>query len=284
MLIETYDLTKKYGKKTALNKVDLKINKGQLVAYLGTNGAGKSTTINILTGLLKPTSGGITYANNLKMGVVFQHSVLDDNLTVKDNLYFRAKMYKCFSEKWLKELIELIGIKNFLKQKYGTLSGGQKRRVDIARALIDKPDLLFLDEPTTGLDLQTRLVIWNLLQKLQREQGLTIFLTTHYLEEAENADQMYILENGNILANGSASEIKKRYAPSKLIVKVKNIEKLVTDTYVKKVTQNQIEIVSLSPIEVIDFLTQNTDQIIDFEYRKGSINDAFIKIAGKELQ
>ena len=200
MLIETYDLTKKYGKKLALNSVDLKIDQGQLVAYLGTNGAGKSTTINILTGLLKPTSGTITYANNLKIGVVFQNSVLDNNLTVKDNLYLRAQMYKHFSKRWLQQLIDLIGIKNFLKQKYGTLSGGQRRRVDIARALINKPDLLFLDEPTTGLDLQTRLVIWQLLEKLQEEQGLTIFLTTHYLEEAENADQMYILENGNILA------------------------------------------------------------------------------------
>ena len=131
-------------------------------------------------------------------------------------------MYKTFSKDWLKQLIELIGIKKFLNQKYGTLSGGQRRRVDIARALIGHPDLLFLDEPTTGLDLQTRLVIWNLLQKLQKEQGLTIFLTTHYLEEAENADQMYILENGNILAKGSASQIKAKYAPTKLIVKMKD--------------------------------------------------------------
>ena len=168
MLIETYSLTKKYGKKLALNKVNLKIDRGQLVAYLGTNGAGKSTTINILTGLLKPTSGTIKYAPNLKIGVVFQDSVLDNNLTVKDNLYLRAKMYKTFSKDWLEQLIELIGIKKFLNQKYGTLSGGQRRRVDIARALIDHPDLLFLDEPTTGLDLQTRLVIWNLNQKLQK--------------------------------------------------------------------------------------------------------------------
>ena len=209
MLIETFDLTKKYGKKLALNKVNLQVDRGQLVAYLGTNGAGKSTTINILTGLLTPTSGTITYAPNLKIGIVFQNSVLDNVLTLKDNLYLRAQMYHNVSREWLETLIELIGLRNFLNQKYGTLSGGQRRRVDIARALIDHPDILFLDEPTTGLDLQTRIVIWNLLQKLQKEQGLTIFLTTHYLEEAENADQMYILEKGNVLANGSASEIKE---------------------------------------------------------------------------
>lgn len=281
MLIETYGLTKKYGKKSALNNIDLKIDRGQFVAYLGTNGAGESTTINILTGLLKPTSGTLTYAPNLKIGVVFQDSVLDSNLTVKDNLYLRAKMYKTFSKEWLKRLIDLIGIKKFLNQKYGTLSGGQRRRVDIARALIDHPDLLFLDEPTTGLDLQTRLVIWNLLQKLQKEQGLTIFLTTHYLEEAENADQMYILENGNVLAKGSASDIKAKYAPSKLTVKMKDNK---SPLHSKTLKDNKFELDALDSSQAIDFLTKNKNQIVDFEYHKGSINDAFIKITGKELQ
>ncbi len=284
MLIETYGLTKRYGKKLALNNIDIKIDKGQLVAYLGTNGAGKSTTINILTGLLKQTSGTITYAPNLKIGVVFQDSVLDDNLTVKDNLYLRARMYKKYSKEWLNQLIELIGIKNFLNQKYGTLSGGQRRRVDIARALIDRPNLLFLDEPTTGLDLQTRLVIWHLLQKLQKEQGLTMFLTTHYLEEAENADQMYILENGNILASGSAKQIKEKYAPTRLLVTMKNNEVPNLANNITQLRDNKFRIESMSSKQVIDFLSKNEDEIADFEYQKGSIDDAFIKITGKELQ
>lgn len=284
MLIETYGLTKRYGKKLALNNIDIKIDKGQLVAYLGTNGAGKSTTINILTGLLKQTSGTITYASNLKIGVVFQDSVLDDNLTVKDNLYLRARMYKKYSKEWLNQLIELIGIKKFLNQKYGTLSGGQRRRVDIARALIDRPNLLFLDEPTTGLDLQTRLVIWHLLQKLQKEQGLTMFLTTHYLEEAENADQMYILENGNILASGSAKQIKEKYAPTRLLVTMKNNEVPNLANNITQLRDNKFRIESMSSKQVIDFLSKNEDEIADFEYQKGSIDDAFIKITGKELQ
>lgn len=284
MLIETFNLTKKYGKKLALNKVNLKINRGQLVAYLGTNGAGKSTTINILIGLLKPTSGTITYAKNLKIGVVFQNSVLDDVLTVKDNLYLRARMYRTFSKEWLEKLIELIGIRSFLNQKYGTLSGGQKRRVDIARALIDHPDILFLDEPTTGLDLQTRIVIWDLLQKLQKEQGLTIFLTTHYLEEAENADQMYILENGNVLAEGSAEEIKEKYAPNRLLIRLKQGQTFSTNFKQISKSDNQIEIDGLNSNQVIDLLHKFEDKIDTFEYRKGSIDDAFIKIAGKELQ
>lgn len=284
MLIETYGLTKRYGKKLALSNIDIKIDKGQLVAYLGTNGAGKSTTINILTGLLKQTSGTITYAPNLKIGVVFQDSVLDDNLTVKDNLYLRARMYKKYSKEWLNQLIESIGIKNFLNQKYGTLSGGQRRRVDIARALIDRPNLLFLDEPTTGLDLQTRLVIWHLLQKLQKEQGLTMFLTTHYLEEAENADQMYILENGNILASGSAKQIKEKYAPTRLLVTMKNNEVPNLSNNITQLRDNKFRIESMSSKQVIDFLSKNEDEIADFEYQKGSIDDAFIKITGKELQ
>lgn len=284
MLIETYGLTKRYGRKLALSNIDIKIDKGQLVAYLGTNGAGKSTTINILTGLLKQTSGTITYAPNLKIGVVFQDSVLDDNLTVKDNLYLRARMYKKYSKEWLNQLIELIGIKNFLNQKYGTLSGGQRRRVDIARALIDRPNLLFLDEPTTGLDLQTRLVIWHLLQKLQKEQGLTMFLTTHYLEEAENADQMYILENGNILASGSAKQIKEKYAPTRLLVTMKNNEVPNLSNNITQLRDNKFRIESMSSKQVIDFLSKNEDEIADFEYQKGSIDDAFIKITGKELQ
>lgn len=283
MLIETYNLTKKYGKKLALNKVNLKVDRGQLVAYLGTNGAGKSTTINILTGLLKPTSGTITYAKDLKIGVVFQSSVLDDVLSVNDNLNLRAQMYRDVSKAWLEQLIDLIGIRSFLHQKYGTLSGGQKRRVDIARALIDRPDILFLDEPTTGLDLQTRIVIWNLLQKLQKKQGLTIFLTTHYLEEAENADQMYILENGQVLANGSAYEIKDKYAPSKLVITLKEKQRLVT-TYPVIERNKETEIDGLDPHEVITLLHENQASIKSFEYRQGSIDDAFIKIAGKELQ
>ena len=284
MLIETFNLTKKFCKKLALNKVNLKINRGQLVAYLGTNGAGKSTTINILIGLLKPTSGTITYAKDLKIGVVFQNSVLDDVLTVKDNLYLRARMYKTFSKEWLEKLIGLIGIRSFLNQKYGTLSGGQKRRVDIARALIDHPDILFLDEPTTGLDLQTRIVIWDLLQKLQKEQGLTIFLTTHYLEEAENADQMYILENGNVLAEGSAEEIKEMYAPNRLLIRLKQGQTFSTNFKQISKSDDQIEIEGLNSNQVIDLLHKFEDKIDTFEYRKGSIDDAFIKIAGKEIQ
>lgn len=165
MLIEATNLTKKYGSKLALNNVSIQIKRGQLIAYLGTNGAGKSTTINMLAGLLKPTSGIISRNQGMKIGIVFQNSILDKELSVKDNLYYRSNLYHDDHSEWLQKLIHLMGLTNFLNQRYGTLSGGQRRRIDIARALITKPDILFLDEPTTGLDLQTRLVIWKLLQK-----------------------------------------------------------------------------------------------------------------------
>lgn len=283
MLIEATNLTKKYGSKLALNNVSIQIKRGQLIAYIGTNGAGKSTTINLLTGLLKPTSGIISRNQGMKIGIVFQNSILDKELSVKDNLYYRSKLYHEDHSEWLQKLIHLMGLTNFLNQRYGTLSGGQRRRVDIARALITKPDILFLDEPTTGLDLQTRLVIWNLLQKMQSEHGLTIFLTTHYLEEAENADQMYILENGKILASGSATEIKKRYAPTKLVVTT-NGNRLRTDYPSEQLTAQKLSFDNLTSSEVIELLHHNQDYITNFSYSPGSINDAFVKITGKELQ
>ena len=284
MLIETHNLSKTYGKKLALNKVNLKVQRGKFIAYLGTNGAGKSTTINLLTGLLKPTSGKIKTSSDLRIGLVFQNSVLDNELTVKNNLLTRAKLYKNFSQAWLEKLVKLIGLNHFLDQKYGTLSGGQRRRVDIARALVNQPNLLFLDEPTAGLDLQTRMAIWKLLKKLQDEQGLTIFLTTHYLEEAEDADLIYILENGQILAEGSAKQIKREYAPSKLILQLKNKIKFDSKYQVEKLANNKVELLRLNSQQAIAVLNENKANILDFEYRQGSIDDAFIKITGKEIQ
>lgn len=283
MLIKANNLTKRYGTKLALDNVNLQIDRGQLIAYLGTNGAGKSTTINLLTGLMTPTSGMIARRQGIKIGVVFQDSILDKELSVKDNLNFRSNLYHEDHTEWVHHLINLMGLTHFLNQRYGTLSGGQRRRVDITRALITDPDILFLDEPTTGLDLQTRLAIWNLLQRLQKEHGLTIFLTTHYLEEAENADQMYILENGKILVSGSATDIKQHYAPTKLVVTT-NGHKLQTNYSEKQLTSQKFSFDGLNCSEVITLLHSNQEYIINFSYTPGSINDAFVKITGKELQ
>ena len=281
MLITTQNLTKKYGNKIAVDQLDLAIPQGALVAYLGTNGAGKSTTINMLVGLLKPTGGIISYAKDLKIGVVFQNSVLDDNLTVSENLQSRAAMYQGIEQGWIERLAKMMRLTKFLHQRYGTLSGGQKRRVDIARALLNHPNLLFLDEPTTGLDIQTRNVIWGLLQKLQHEQGLTIFLTTHYLEEASNAELIYILEEGKVLATGSAAQLKQQYAQNSLLMTFKD------DTVperAKLVDHRRYAINGIDHEQALTLLDHYRSSLENFEYRQGDLDDAFVNITGKEIQ
>lgn len=281
MLITTHNLTKKYGNKLAVDDLNLKIPQGALVAYLGTNGAGKSTTIKMLTSLIKPTSGVIETQADLKIGIVFQQSVLDKDLTVKENLISRAKMYKQVDEKWINQLIVMIGLTSFVNQRYGTLSGGQKRRVDIARALLNHPTLLFLDEPTTGLDIQTRNVIWKLLKKLQNEQGLTIFLTTHYLEEADGADLIYVLENGHVLAEGSAEELRQKYAANRLRLVFEHKVELDKGT---KINNREYVLKNVPLLETIKLVNKYADNLSTFEYREGNLDDAFIAITGKELQ
>ena len=281
MLITTQNLTKKYGNKIAVNQLDLAIPQGALVAYLGTNGAGKSTTINMLVGLLKPTGGIISYSKGLKIGVVFQNSVLDDNLTISENLQSRAAMYQGIDQNWIESLAKMMGLTKFLHQRYGTLSGGQKRRVAIARALLNHPNLLFLDEPTTGLDIQTRNVIWQFLRKLQQEQGLTIFLTTHYLEEASNAELIYILEEGKVLATGSATQLKQQYAQNLLLMTFKD------DTApegAKLVDHRRYEINGIDHEQALTLLDHYRSSLENFEYRQGDLDDAFVNITGKEIQ
>lgn len=281
MLITTQNLTKKYGSKIAVNQLDLAIPQGALVAYLGTNGAGKSTTINMLVGLLKPTGGIISYAKDLKIGVVFQNSVLDDHLTVSENLQSRAAMYQGIDQDWIERLSKMMVLTKFLHQRYGTLSGGQKRRVDIARALLNHPNLLFLDEPTTGLDIQTRNVIWGLLRKLQYEQGLTIFLTTHYLEEASNAELIYILEEGKVLATGSAAQLKQQYARNSLLLTFKGNT---VPEGAKLVDHRRYEINGINHEQALTLLDHYRSSLENFEYRQGDLDDAFVNITGKDIQ
>ncbi|MCI7677336.1 MAG: ABC transporter ATP-binding protein [Streptococcus orisratti] len=283
MLMKTQNLTKTYGEKTVVNQLNLEIPKGSLVAYLGTNGAGKSTTIKMLTGLLAPTSGKVIRASDLKIGIVFQDSVLDEELTVRANLKNRAGLYQHIDKTWLNELVELTGLSGFLGQKYGTLSGGQRRRVDITRALLNKPDLLFLDEPTTGLDIQTRQMIWQLLYRLKKEQGLTIFLTTHYLEEAENAEVTYVIDHGKILAQGTAFDLVKEYAKSQLLLKVADPTSLTALPFPLKETEAGYLIEGVSSQEVIGLLGKYREAIADCEFKQGTINEAFIAITGKEI-
>lgn len=282
MLIRTKNLVKTFGNKTVIDHLNLEVEEGKLLAYIGTNGAGKSTTMKMLTGLLKPTSGEIELSPNLKIGMVFQDSVLDAELSVLDNLKSRQSLYRNRDKSWMEKLIHLTGIEDFLNQAYGTLSGGQRRRVDIVRALLNKPNLLFLDEPTTGLDIQTRKAIWELLRRLQCEEKLTIFLTTHYLEEAENADMAYIIDRGKVLAKGSAKELKEAYSKPYLLVDASDASAF-SDVAYQLLGNGQLKLVVNDSKEALQILSDKRAAINDFDYVKANINDVFLSITGREM-
>ncbi|MCO4625631.1 ABC transporter, ATP-binding protein [Streptococcus infantarius subsp. infantarius] len=282
MPIRTKDLIKTFGDKTVIEHLNLEVEEGKLLAYIGTNGAGKSTTMKMLTGLLKPTSGEIELAADLKIGMVFQESVLDEELTVLDNLKSRQALYRKQDKAWLEKLIQLTGLDAFLNQTYGTLSGGQRRRVDIVRALLNKPNLLFLDEATTGLDIQTRRAIWEILHRLQREENLTIFLTTHYLEEAENADMTYIIDHGKVLAKGSAKELKETYSKPYLLVETSDVAAFL-DLDCKPLGDGRLKIIVEDSAKALAILSDKRTVINDFDYVKANINDVFLNITGREM-
>ena len=287
MILQAKGLTKNYGDHTAVKDINLEFKKGSFNAILGPNGAGKSTTISMLIGLKRATNGKIIYAPNTRIGVVFQASVLDEKLTVKENLAIRAQQYKGIKGGRVEDLINQLGLTAFQKQLYGTLSGGQKRRVDIARALLANPDILFLDEPTTGLDIQTRKSIWDLLYRLQRDEGMTIILTTHYLDEADEADQLYIIDHGKVIAQGSATEIKSEYASNllKICFKDKQVEKFLPKNMpVEKENEFEYSLYPKSQLEAIDYLTQVREKIASFEFRPGTMDDAFIALTGREVR
>ena len=288
MILQAKNISKRYGNYLAVNNIHLQFEKGTFNAILGPNGAGKSTTISMLIGLKQSTQGEIIYEPGTKIGVVFQTSVLDEMLTVRENLTIRARQYKGLKPNRVSSLIDRLGLSAFQKQKYGTLSGGQKRRVDIARALLSQPDILFLDEPTTGLDIQTRKSIWDLLYQLQREEGMTVVLTTHYLDEADEADQIYIVDHGKVIAQGSALDIKSQYATNILKIRFKERQQIesLKSSGMSVEQQSQLEYVLRpeSEREAIDYLVQVRDKLAHFEFRPGTMDDAFIALTGREVR
>ena len=288
MILQAKNISKRYGNHLAVDNIHLQFKRGTFNAILGPNGAGKSTTISMLIGLQQPTQGEINYEPSTKIGVVFQTSVLDEMLTVRENLTIRAKQYKGLKPNRVSDLIDRLGLSAFQKQKYGTLSGGQRRRVDIARALLSQPDILFLDEPTTGLDIQTRKSIWDLLYQLQREEGMTVVLTTHYLDEADEADQIYIVDHGKVIAQGSALDIKSQYAKNTLKIRFKERQQIesLKSSGMSVEQQSQLEYIFQpeSEREAIDYLVQVRDKLAHFEFRPGTMDDAFIALTGREVR
>jgi len=289
MLLTVKDLTKKFNHKLIVNNINLSLNKGDLVAFLGPNGAGKSTTINMLTGIIAPTAGVIEL-NGLKptdakyhekIGVVFQNSVLDDELTVIQNLKIRLGMYHQ-KRSDLNYWIEKFQLQDILNQKYQILSGGQRRRVDIVRALLPHPEILFLDEPTTGLDIQTRKLIWKVLNELRQETKLTIVLTTHYLEEAEIADFVYVIDHGQIIAADTVGELKQKFAQNVLSIELKQADKIPSE--LKKFPIHKINSrieIFIKEQDAIKLLEQLSSSINNFEYRQGNMDDIFLNLTTK---
>jgi len=300
-IIEVKNLRKSYGEIEAVKGIDFYVERGKLFAFLGPNGAGKSTTIDILSTLLKPDEGEVLI-NDYKLGkddnkirssigVVFQDNLLDNLLTVKENLELRGSFYNLEKDE-LKEAIRraagVCEVNEFINRPYGKLSGGQRRRSDIARSLINTPEILFLDEPTTGLDPQTRKNIWDTIRKMQRDNNMTVFLTTHYMEEAAEADYVIVIDHGEIVAKGTPSQLKDKYTTDRLILTVRNIEEVKNRLCNENIDFQQnsdiIQINLESTFQSLDIVRKVEDVIESFEVLKGTMDDAFIQITGKEMR
>ncbi|MCT6924918.1 ABC transporter ATP-binding protein [Metasolibacillus sp.] len=301
-IIQIENLHKSYGKYEAIKGISFSVERGTLFAFLGTNGAGKSTTIEILCTLLKKSSGIVKINGYMldssdhnaeirkSIGVVFQQSLLDERLTVYENIIHRGKMYN-LSKQELAENYQFVStylnLGDIEKQKYGTLSGGQKRRADIARALIHRPTLLFLDEPTTGLDPQTRQFVWQTIRQLQQETNMTVFLTTHYMEEAAMAHKVVVLKQGEIVAEGTPDELKTKYAYDQLALVFHSFTEGAhwlqehNISYAEK--QGIFTIRVQSTLHALALLKQAEALVASFEVIKGTMDDVFIHITKQEV-
>lgn len=277
--VEVVGLTKRYGDTIAVDNVSFEVEQGSVFALLGTNGAGKSTTIACLTTAAHSDSGRLSVAGHevgsdddavrRAIGVVFQDSVLDQGLTVRENLTVRGTPYfgnlQAIRDR-IVELTEVIQLDEILDRKYGRLSGGQRRRADIARALIHDPKVLFLDEPTTGLDPAARQIVWRTVSDLRERTGLTVFLTTHYMEETEEADHVAIVDHGRLITEGTPGELRARHSSSVLT--------LTTGYGIE-----QLEVPDATHARQI--LIDRGEALIDFEFRHGRMDDVFLAVTGR---
>ncbi len=301
-ILEIKNLSKSYGSFKAVDDISLTVRKGSLFAFLGMNGAGKSTTINIICNILEKDSGKIIVNGNdldknadlIKndIGIVFQNSVLDKDLTVLENLEIRTSFYSLSKEekkKNIDQIVKLLDLEPILKKPIKTLSGGQKRRVDIARAMVHAPKLLILDEPSTGLDPKTRLMVWNLIDKIRQETGMTVFLTTHYLEEAEKATYVVIMNKGKIIASGTPFELKSKYSYDYILNHLNKNEELEKElnlrnykySYIKDLKAYKIVIKSSNDVKIL--LNELSDYFNDIEVLKGTIDDVFLNVTGNNI-
>lgn len=300
-IIEVNGLSKSFGNVEAVKNISFHVEEGALFSFLGTNGAGKSTTISILLTLLKQDAGevkmkGYTVGKQddkirQVIGVVFQDSLLDPLLTVEENLKVRASFYRMSKNERNAAILRVTAITDlnlFIKRPYGKLSGGQKRRADIARALIHTPSILILDEPTTGLDAGSRKSIWNTILQLQKETNMTVFLTTHYIEEAANSDYVVVMKAGEIVAKGTPAQLKNDYASDHLLITAKDFVKmsnlLLAENIEFTIEKSLFHIPLKKTSDAIPILSKFTNQLSSFEVRKSSLDDVFIAINGEDAE
>ncbi len=295
-IIEIENLSKSFKDVKAVSDLSFSVKKGELFAFLGVNGAGKSTTISIICNQLKKDSGKIVIDGvdidknsesiNSKLGVVFQASVLDGFLTVYDNLKNRAALYGIYGkefEKRLDELSDILNFKDLLKRSVKKLSGGQRRKIDIARALFHHPKILILDEPTTGLDPQTRKNIWNVINKLRKEEQITVLLTTHYMEEAADADYVVIIDSGKKVASGTPLELKNKYTGDFITLYNVKEEDVIKLGFPYEVIRDAYRIAIPDTKTASDLIIEHQDIFNDFEITKGKMDDVFLQVTGKKL-
>lgn len=279
--IEIENLTKKYGEYVAVDNISFQVTKGSLLGFLGVNGAGKTTVINMLATLLKPDGGKVTICGyelgkedmqiRRKIGIVYQQNCLDELLSVQENLICRGILHgisKKEAKKQCDKLTEILKLEEIIKKKYKTLSGGQKRRCEIAASLMHAPEILFLDEPTTGLDPATRIDVWNIVEQLQKEEKMTVFLTTHYMEEAAKADDIIIIDHGRIITAGTPFGLKEKYAKDKLKLYYK---------------AESVSIPIESTLDAAPIIQKHINEIEGFEVIQGNMDDVFVNVVGKEL-
>ena len=295
-MIEIAHLNKRFGTVRAVNDLSFRVKKGELFAFLGVNGAGKSTTISMICGQLAADSGSIRVngqdvkheGHKMKewIGVVFQDSALDKPLTARENLESRAALYGITGsdfEKRLQELMTVFQLQEFMNRPVGKLSGGQRRRVDIARALIHRPQILILDEPTTGLDPQTRKMIWNIIETLRMQEGLTVFLTTHYMEEAASASYVVMIDHGYIAAEGTPYELKNQYVKDNLLIYGVTKEEIEALGMPYEEIRDGYRIAIETPLAATDLIVNHTSIFRDYEIVKGGMDDVFLSVTGKKL-
>jgi ABC-2 type transport system ATP-binding protein len=299
--IEVENFTKKYGDFNAVDDISFTVAQGDIFAFLGPNGAGKSTTINTLCTIQDKTSGTLCINGNdvsknktkvrNDIGIVFQESTLDGKLTVAENLRLHCDFYnvpKTEVNERVDFVLNLVAIKDWKNAPVDSLSGGLKRRTEIARGLVHFPKVLFLDEPTTGLDPQTRANVWDYIHKLQKQKNITIFLTTHYMDEAEICDKVAIIDHGKIVAHDTPYNLKKKYTSTTMKIKTPALNELgryCDDHSLKHVTKDeQLTIYATEVKAVMEIVSKFKDTIEDIEINKGTLNDVFLAITGKEIR